>query len=60
MKSRKMRWAGNVACMGDRRDACRVWWGDVRVRDHRSRHRWEVKLEYKIHLRTDNEGPERQ
>ena len=24
IKSRRMRWAGHVACMGDRRDICRV------------------------------------
>jgi hypothetical protein len=25
IKLRRMRWAGRVACMGDRRGACRVW-----------------------------------
>jgi hypothetical protein len=25
-KSSKMGWAGHVARMGDRRDACRFWW----------------------------------
>jgi hypothetical protein len=24
IKSRRMRWAGHVVCVGDRRDACRV------------------------------------
>jgi len=28
------RWAGYVACMGDRRGVYRVWWGDLRKRDH--------------------------
>jgi hypothetical protein len=27
IKSRRIGWAGHVACMGDRRDAYRVWWG---------------------------------
>jgi hypothetical protein len=57
MKSRRMRWAGHVACMEDRRVAYRVWWGNVRARDHSPRHRWEVKLEYKINLRTGSESP---
>jgi hypothetical protein len=34
MKSRRMRWAGHVACMGDRRGAYRVWWGDLKETDH--------------------------
>jgi hypothetical protein len=36
IKSRGMRWAGNVACMGrgDRRGAYRVLWGDLRERDY--------------------------
>jgi len=44
--------------MGDRRGAYRAWWGNERERDHSARHRLEVKLEYKIHFRTGNEGPE--
>jgi hypothetical protein len=35
VKSRKMRWAGHVACMGGRRCAYRVWLGgDLRERLH--------------------------
>jgi len=34
IKSRRMRWAGLVAFMGNRRGASRVWWGDMRGRDH--------------------------
>ena len=32
-KSRRMRWAGHVARMGDTRDAYRVWRGNLRERD---------------------------
>jgi hypothetical protein len=34
IKLRRMRWAGHVACMGDRRGAYRVLVGDLRERDH--------------------------
>jgi hypothetical protein len=34
IKSRRMRWAGHVARMGDGRVAYRVWWGDLREGDH--------------------------
>ena len=34
IKLRRMRWAGHVAGVGDRRGAYRVWWGDLRKRDH--------------------------
>jgi len=34
IKSRRMRWAGHVACMG-RGEACTgFWWGNQRERDH--------------------------
>ena len=34
IKSRKMRWAGHVARIGGRREACAgFWWGNVRERD---------------------------
>jgi len=33
-KSRRMRWAGHVARMGERRCVYRVWWGNMRLRDH--------------------------
>jgi len=29
-----MRWVGHVARMGERGDAYRVWWGNLRERDH--------------------------
>ena len=34
MKSRRMRWAGNVARIGDRRGAYRVLVGELREGDH--------------------------
>jgi hypothetical protein len=34
IKSRSMRWAGNVACSGERRGGYRVLWGDLKKRDH--------------------------
>jgi hypothetical protein len=34
IKSRRMRWAGNVARMGEKRKACRLWWESQRERDH--------------------------
>ena len=34
IKSRGMRWAGHVACMGSRRGVYRFWWGNLRERDH--------------------------
>jgi len=34
IKSRIMRWAGHVACMGEKRGEYRVWWGNLKERDH--------------------------
>ena len=34
IKSRRMRWAGYVARMGERRGVYRFWWGNFRERDH--------------------------
>jgi hypothetical protein len=34
IKSRRIRWAGHVAQMGDGRDVYRFWWGNMRERDH--------------------------
>jgi hypothetical protein len=34
IKSRRMRWAGHVACMGDRKPAHRVLSGNLRERGH--------------------------
>jgi len=36
IKSRRMRWAGHVACIGEgRREAYTgFWWGNMRERDH--------------------------
>jgi hypothetical protein len=33
IKSRRMRWVGHVARMGNR-SAYRIWWGDLLERDH--------------------------
>ena len=29
-----MRWTGHVARVGEKRNACRIWWGNLRERDH--------------------------
>ena len=34
IKSRRMRWAGHVAHMGEERVCIRSWWGSRRERDH--------------------------
>jgi len=34
IKSRRMRWAGHVARMGEERDVIGSWWGNRRERDH--------------------------
>jgi len=34
IKSRRMRWAGHVAHMGERRGVYRFWWGNLSERDH--------------------------
>jgi hypothetical protein len=34
IKSRRMRWAGHVARLEERRNVYRVWWGKLRERDH--------------------------
>jgi len=34
IKSRRMRWAGHVACMGEERGHIGSWWGNQREGDH--------------------------
>ena len=34
IKSRRMRWAGHVACMGRGEVYTRFWWGNLKKRDH--------------------------
>jgi hypothetical protein len=43
IKSRRMRWAGHVAWMGEGRNGCRVLVGKPKRKRplERSRHRWE-------------------
>jgi len=35
IKSRRIRWAGHVAHMGEERGCIGSWWGNRRERDHR-------------------------
>jgi hypothetical protein len=51
IKSRRMRWAGHVACMGAGRNVYRVWVGKPEGKRPlgRPRHRWEHGI--KIDLR---------
>ena len=57
MQTKRMRWAGHVARMGEERGVCRAWWGNRRERDHwgdlgvdgwiilgRISRRWEVGI----------------
>jgi hypothetical protein len=46
IKSRQMRWAGHVACMGDRRGAYRVLMGERPL--GRPRYRWEDNIKMDI------------
>jgi hypothetical protein len=34
IKWRRMRWPGHVACMGEKGGVYRVWWENLRERDH--------------------------
>jgi len=34
IKSRRMRWTGNVARMGKRQKYTGFWWGNLKERDH--------------------------
>jgi hypothetical protein len=47
MKSRRLRWAGHIACMGKRRGAYKVLVGKPEGRRPlgRPRHRWEDNIE---------------
>jgi hypothetical protein len=47
MKSRRMRWAGHVARMGEERSASRIWVGNPEGK--RQRRRWIVNI--KMNLR---------
>jgi hypothetical protein len=46
MKSRRLRWIGHVACMGEKRNACRVLVGNVEGNRPlgRPRRRWEDNI----------------
>jgi hypothetical protein len=51
IKSKRMRWAGHVACMGEGRGVCRVLVGRPRGKEPMGipRHRWEdnIKLDFR-------------
>jgi hypothetical protein len=51
MKSRRMRWAGNVARMGKKRNVCRILVGkpEGKIPLGRHRRRWEEDI--KVELR---------
>jgi hypothetical protein len=34
IKSRRMRWVGHVARLGEERGGIEFWWGNLRERDH--------------------------
>jgi hypothetical protein len=34
IKSRRMRWAGHIACMGREEERTGYWWGNLSERDH--------------------------
>ena len=50
VKLKRMRRACRVACMGESRGICRLWWGNLRERDHLEDpgFRWEDNI--KMHL----------
>jgi hypothetical protein len=52
MKSRRMRWAGHVACMGEKRGAYRILVGRPEGRRPRGRprHRWEDNIKMALQL----------
>jgi len=51
IKSRKIRWAGHVARIGERRGACRilVWKTEGKTPLGRPRHRWEDNIKMELH-----------
>jgi hypothetical protein len=52
IKLRRMRWAGHVARMWESRGIYRVWWGNLRERDHLE----DPGLDWSIILRRDVGG----
>jgi hypothetical protein len=50
IKSRRMRWMGRVACIRERRGACRIWVGRLEGRRPlgRPRRRWEVNIKMDV------------
>jgi hypothetical protein len=65
IKSRRMRWAGNIARMGEKRNACRILMGKPKGKRplRRQRRRWmdNIKMDrmgwYGLHLCGSGEGP---
>jgi hypothetical protein len=47
IKSRRIRWAGHVSCMGEKRNACRILVGKPEEKRPlgRPRRRWEDNIE---------------
>ena len=48
IKSRRMRWAWHVACMGKERECIGSWWGDWRGKDQ-----WVTRRRWVDNIRTD-------
>jgi hypothetical protein len=57
MKSRRMRWAGHVARMGEKRNACRILVGKPEG-DHCERLRWMDIIKMDLRCGLDEYGSE--
>jgi len=56
IKSRRMRWAGHVARMGERRGYTRFWWENLRERDNLGYPGVDGKILLRLIFRKWNEG----
>jgi hypothetical protein len=52
LKSRRMKWAGHVACMWAKRNACRVLMGKPERKrlPGKCRHRWKDKIKMDLEI----------